>query len=274
MADEAARIGIVGAGAMALAFVRGVVQSDLLSPSEIAVNNRGNEHHLAPLREMGVRVVGDKEALCAASGVIVLAVKPKDAAQALAELRPHVLPSHLVLSLMAGIPLDFIEARLVAGAHVVRAMANTSSAIRESATAAAKGNHAGEEDLQLALRLLGALGPVLVVEERSLDAVTALAGSGPAYVYLLMESMIQAGSHVGLDDDVSRQLALQTVYGAARMLMETQHHPEELRSRVTSPGGTTEAALRVLEASGFRASLVEAIARAKERSSELGRAFE
>ncbi|MDA8346562.1 MAG: pyrroline-5-carboxylate reductase [Thermaerobacter sp.] len=271
--SEMLQIGVIGAGAMAQSFVRGAVGSGFVSPSAIRVNNRQNEQHLEAFRAIGVCAQRDKAVLCRDARVILLAVKPKDAEQALAELRPHVGPEHLVVSLMAGIPLRFIESRLGGAVRVVRAMANTSSAVRESATAVAGGSRASARDIQQAVALLSALGPVLIVDEESLDAVTALAGSGPAYVYLLLESLIQAGSHVGLSDDVARQLALQTVYGAARMLVETQSRPEELRRRVTSPGGTTEAALQILEAAGFRDALVQAISRAKERSMELGIPF-
>ncbi len=266
-------IGVIGAGSMAQAFVRGIIASGLVPPAGITVTNRERRDRLEALRAIGVQTVLEKTSLCAKAQVLVLAVKPKDAEEALRELAPHVGPHHLVLSLMAGIPIPFIESRLGGTVRVVRAMANTSSAVRESATAAAGGSHATGDDLREAVTLLSCLGPVLVVDEQALDAVTALAGSGPAYVYLLMESLIRAGAQAGLTEEVARSLALQTVYGAARMLIETKSHPAELRSRVTSPGGTTEAALRVLETAGFEDALVRAISRAKERSQELGAAF-
>lgn len=271
--QDVLKMGVVGAGAMAQAFVRGVLGSVLVPASAITVTNRQSEERLDVFRALGVHATRKKAELCDGADVIVIAVKPKDAAAALSELCPHLGPDHLVLSLMAGIPTQFIESRLSGSVRVIRAMANTSSAVRESATAVAAGKHASADDMRTATDLLGTLGPVLTVEEPALDAVTALAGSGPAYVYLLMESMVQAGAGVGLADDVARKLALQTVYGAARMLIETQCSPEELRRRVTSPGGTTAAALDVLEELGFRESLVRAIARAKERSGELGQAF-
>lgn len=267
------RIGVVGAGSMAQAFVSGLLGSGLASPSMMQVNNRRNEDERRFFLGLGVGVAMDKAALSAASDVLVLAVKPADAAEALKELAPHVLRRHLVLSLMAGIPSAYVAERLGGRPRVLRAMANTSSAVRESATAVAKGPGATARDLSTAMGLLQALGHVVPIEERLLDSVTALAGSGPAYVCLLIESMVAAGRLEGLSDEVAQDLALQTVYGAAKMVRETGMRPEDLRRRVSSPGGTTLAALEVLEAAGFRESMARAVRRARERSGELGRTF-
>lgn len=152
-------------------------------------------------------------------------------------------------------------------------MANTSSAVRESATAVSRGPGATARDMRTAVDLLHAIGRVVPVEEALLDSVTALAGSGPAYVCLLIESMVAAGRLEGLSDDVAQDLALQTVYGAAKMLRETGMRPEDLRRRVSSPGGTTLAALEVLEAADFRESMALAVHRARERAGEIGRTF-
>jgi pyrroline-5-carboxylate reductase len=266
-------LGIIGAGSMAQALVSGLVGGGFLSPRRVWAANRQDESRLRELARWGVHATRDKAEVCGRAELIVLAVKPKDADEVLAELRPWVTPDHAVLSLMAGIPTAYIESRLGGETRIVRAMPNTSSAVRESATAIAAGRHAGPEDVAVIAALLGAVGQVLIVEEEALDAVTALSGSGPAYVYLLLESLIEAGEAAGLEREVARRLALQTVYGSAKMVRETERDPAELRQRVSSPGGTTVAALSVLEELGFRDALIRAVARAKERSRELGRAW-
>lgn len=267
------RIGVVGAGAMAQAFVGGLIGSGLVPPSAVRVHNRRDEGEREIFRRMGVAIAMEKRDLCAAADVVVLAVKPKDAAEALSQLAAHVQPHHLVLSLMAGVPTEYIARRLGGGTRVVRAMANTSSAVRESATGIALGSGAGPADLACAEELLSALGRVVPVPEEALDAVTALAGSGPAYVFLLIEALIAAGRAQGLTQSVAADLTLQTVYGAAKMVLETGLPPEDLRRRVSSPGGTTLAALDVLERDGFRSSMARAVQRARERSLELAAAF-
>jgi pyrroline-5-carboxylate reductase len=172
----------------------------------------------------------------------------------------------------AGIPLGTIEEALP-GSPVIRAMPNTSAAVQESATVLAAGTRASEEHMKEAARIFKAVGDVAVVGEDLLDVVTALSGSGPAYVYHLIEAMVHAGSELGLDGDLARRLAVQTLVGAARMLSETREDPGDLRRRVTSPGGTTMAALQTLEARGFAESVREAVDRAARRSRELAAEF-
>lgn len=266
-------LGFIGAGSMAQAMVSGLVGGGFLAPRRVWAVNRQDDARLAELARWGAHTTRDKAEVCRRSELIVLAVKPKDAEQVLGELRPHLTADHVLLSLMAGIPTAYIESLLDEGARVVRAMPNTSSAVRESATAISAGRHASPEDMAVVAALLGAVGQVLIVDEEALAAVTALSGSGPAYVYLLLESLIQAGEAAGLEREVARRLVLQTVYGSAKMVRETERDPAELRQKVSSPGGTTVAALSVLEESGFRESLIRAVARAKERSVELGQAW-
>lgn len=266
-------LGIIGAGSMAQALVGGLVGGGFLAPRRVWAANRQDDARLAELARWGAHTTRDKAEVCRRAELIVLAVKPKDADEVLAELDHQLTADHTVLSLMAGIPTAYIEGRLGEGARVVRAMPNTSSAVRESATAIASGRNASPDDIAVVAALLGAVGQVLIVDEASLDAVTALSGSGPAYVYLLLESLIEAGEAAGLEREVARRLALQTVYGSAKMVRETERDPAELRRRVSSPGGTTVAALSVLEEHGFRDALIHAVARAKERSLELGQAW-
>lgn len=266
-------VGLIGAGNMAEALIRGLLGRGVVPPARLWATNRSNTARLEALRErFGVQITREKRTLTAAASILILAVKPKDMAQALDELRGLVHGVHLVISVAAGIPLAMIEAAL-ADAPVIRAMPNTSAAVQESATVLAAGIRASAAHLSDAEVVFRAVGDVAVVDEELLDVVTALSGSGPAYVYHLIEAMIHAGSDLGLDGELARRLAVQTLVGAARMLAETSEDPGELRRRVTSPGGTTMAALQALEARGFARSVREAVDRAAQRSRELAGEF-
>lgn len=198
----------------------------------------------------------------------VLAVKPGDVAEACAALSAGSVGR--VLSIAAGVTTAAIEAALPPGTPVVRAMPNTPALVGAGAAAIAAGSSAGPDDLDWAEGILGAVGTVVRVSESQLDAVTGLSGSGPAYVFLVAEALIEAGVLAGLPRDVSVRLATQTLLGSARLLVETGDSPEALRAAVTSPGGTTAAGLRVLEAHGVRAAFLEAVAAATDRARELG----
>ena len=218
-----------------------------------------------------VRVVQNPAWAAADAEVLVLAVKPGDAVAAL-ESCASVLPEGaLVVSIAAGVTLAALEAA-APGRPIVRAMPNTGALVGKGAAAIAAGSAASEIDLELAERVLGSVGIVVRVPEAQLDAVTGLSGSGPAYVFLVAEALIEAGVLVGLSREVSDQLVRQTLLGAATLLTEGDETPEALRAAVTSPGGTTAAGLQVLEAHGFRAALLEAVAAATRRSNELGQA--
>jgi pyrroline-5-carboxylate reductase len=200
---------------------------------------------------------------------VILAVKPQDMPVVLAEIAPAVTSEQTLLSVAAGTTTRFIEGHLPEGARVVRAMPNAPALVHEGIAGLCGGEHAREEDVQLAAEALGHLGAVVRVEERDMDAVTALSGSGPAYFALLAEAMIEAGLLLGLSRDVSTRLVVQTMFGSALLLRDEQMHPVELREAVTSPGGTTTRAIRELERSGVRAAFLNAITAATERSREL-----
>jgi len=268
MADQRTSVGVIGAGAMGQALLRGLGAGGAAVPPDLWVTNRGDAVRLGQAASCGARV-GDKGRICREAEVLLLAVKPKDVPQACRELAPHLRPGHLVVSVAAGVPRSALQERLGGHRRVVRAMPNTGSVIGASATAVAKGPDA--DDVRRAAVLLSCLGPVHLVPEEQMDAVTALSGSGPAYVYLLIEAMIDAGVAVGLSSDVARSLALQTALGAARMAMESGQRPQELRRAIASPGGTTVAALQVLERRGLREAVGEAVARASERAAEIAR---
>ncbi|MDI3299146.1 MAG: pyrroline-5-carboxylate reductase [Bacillota bacterium] len=267
---ETIRLGLVGAGEMAEALIAGLVGSGRLEPGRILVNNRSNRARLEHLRSRwGVRTTQEKAALAEAE-VLVLAVKPADAAEALAQLRPHVRDGAALVSVVAGLRTEAVLARLGRDLPVVRAMPNTPSRVGEGATALAAGRLAGERELALARQLFAGVGRVVEVEEGALDAVTGLSGSGPAYVFLLLEALIDAGVKQGLEYAVARELALQTVFGAAKMARERGEDPARLREEVTSPNGTTVAGLAALEQGGFRQALEAAVGRATARARELG----
>ncbi len=261
-------VGFVGAGNMAEALIGGMRAAGWPG-QRIWATNRSNRARLEWLRDRyGIHTTHRKDELCGASQVLVLAVKPKDVAEASQQLRPFVRPDHRLLSVVAGLTLASLE-RAFPGVPVVRAMPNTPSAVREGVTAYALGRLAGEEEARLARELFGAVGAVVEVPEERIDLVTGLSGSGPAYVFFLVESLIEAGVRAGLAPEVARDLVVQTVFGAARMLRETGEDPAELRRRVTSPGGTTMAGVGALEEHGVRGAFVEAVQRATRRAREL-----
>jgi pyrroline-5-carboxylate reductase len=262
-------VGMIGAGNMAEALLRGAFDASILSPAQILVTNKSNDERLARLgRTWPVHTTRDKARLVAESDVLVLAVKPHDMSTVLAEIAPHTGPRHLVVSVAAGISTEMIERRL-GEIPVIRAMPNTSTAVRASATAIAAGRHATAGHLAIARGLFEAVGWVGVVPESLLDVVTAVSGSGPAYVYALAEALVESGERAGLPRDLAQVLVAQTVLGAGKMLTETGDGPQMLRDRVTSPGGTTMAGLEALEQGGLRAAVDAAVTRAAHRAREL-----
>ena len=201
--------------------------------------------------------------------MLVLVVKPQDMHGLLAEIRDHVAPGNLVVSLAAGITTDFLESRLPEGSSVVRVMPNTPALVDQGMAAISPGRHCTDDHLEEAEALLRSCGRVVRVPENYQDAVTAISGSGPAYIFYVVEAMIEAGVVLGLPRATSTELVVQTLFGAATMLKETGEHPTVLRERVSSPGGTTVAALRQLDDHKVRAAFITAIEAAASRSHEL-----
>jgi pyrroline-5-carboxylate reductase len=260
------RLQVIGGGRMGEALLAGLVAGGWASVGDLRVVERLPDR----ARELGERFpgLGVGDVVGPADGH-VLAVKPGDvegACRALAE----VGSSAAVLSIAAGVTLGALESALAPGTPVVRAMPNTPALVGAGAAAIAPGVAAGESDVAWAEAILGSVGEVVRVGEPLLDAVTGLSGSGPAYVFLVAEALIEGGVLAGLPRDVSRALAVQTVLGAARLLAESGEGPEALRAAVTSPGGTTAAGLRALEAAGVRAAFLDAVMAATERSRQLG----
>jgi len=263
-------LALFGGGKIGEALLTGMLRG-ARAPEDVVVVERYRDRGAYLASTYGVKVVDVPEAAGAAS-TLVLAVKPQDIPTLLGQLAPEITPRHLVVSVAAGIPTTKIEAALPAGTPVVRCMPNTPALVDQAMTAIAPGTSATAEHLAVAEELLGTVGRVVQVPENQLDAVTALSGSGPAYFFYLVEAMIDAGILLGLPRSLAAELIVQTAVGAATMLRDSGEHPVQLREAVTSPGGTTIAAIRELEVHGVRAALLAAIEAAALRSAELGAA--
>jgi pyrroline-5-carboxylate reductase len=262
------RLAILGTGQIGESLLAGLVSSGW---TDVVVTGRRQER-IDELRERyGVEATLSNPAAVAGARLVVIAVKPQDIDALLGEVAPSLSTEQTVLSVAAAIPTRAIEVHLPDGIPVVRAMPNAPSTVHEGIAGVCAGAHAGEEQLELAEEVLRALGRVVRLPESAMDAVTAVSGSGPAYFALLAEAMIEAGILLGLAREVSTQLVVQTMLGTAKLLRDKQMHPVDLREAVTSPGGTTIRAIRVLEQEGVRAAFLNAIQAAMERSQELAR---
>jgi pyrroline-5-carboxylate reductase len=263
-------LGFVGAGNMAEALVKGLLHAKVVPPEGIIVSDVKAERLAHFATEHGVKTTQDNHELVRASDVIVLSVKPQVIDKVLGLIGPDVTAGKLVVSVAAGVPVSAIEARLPEGTHVVRTMPNTPATVQAGATAISAGTHATEDDLEVARALFAAVGRVVTLDETLLDAVTGLSGSGPAYVMLMIEALADGGVKVGLHRDTALLLAAQTVYGSAKLLLDTGEHPGRLKDMVTSPGGTAIAGLHTLESGGLRRTLIDAVEAATNRSVQLG----
>jgi pyrroline-5-carboxylate reductase len=264
------KIGFIGGGNMAAALIRGLLHSETMAADQI----RASDVKAARLTEIhekyGIETSTDNDEIVRWADVIVIAVKPQIVDRILAPIAAALKPGDLVISIAAGVPLEAFESRLPPEARVIRAMPNTAAMALAAATAIAPGAHATEEDVATAQALFEAVGRCVVLDESLLDAVTGLSGSGPAYVMLMIEALADGGVKVGLGRDTALLLAAQTVYGAAKLQLETGEHPGRLKDMVTSPGGTAIAGLHTLESGGLRRTLIDAVEVASNRSAELG----
>ncbi len=263
------KIAVLGAGKIGESLIAGLLSSRWREPSEIVATARSDERLGGLANRYGVETTRSNRDAVQGAGVVVIAVKPQDIEELLAELAGAVTPSQTVLTVAAAIPTALIERHLGDGVPVVRAMPNTPAAVHEGMAGLAPGKHASEEDVARAEEVLSHLGRSVRVPESYMDAVTAVSGSGPAYFALLAESMIEAGILLGLSREVATDLVVQTMLGTAKLLRDEKMHPVELREMVTSPGGTTIAAIRELEQAGVRAAFLNAIQAAMQRSKEL-----
>ena len=258
---------ILGAGVMGETLLSGLVRAGR-RVDDLLVGEKRRERGVELQERYGVTVVDNVEAAQKADTVVIV-VKPQDMEDLLDEIAPVVRPGQLVVSLAAGITTGYIESRLPEGAAVVRVMPNTPALVDEGMSAISRGSHCDEAHLLEAEELMASVGRVLRVPEKQQDAVTAISGSGPAYIFFVVESMIEAGVHLGLPRATASELVMQTVVGSAKLLRETGEHPVVLRERVTSPGGTTAAAVRELEDHKVRAAFLTALEAARDRSRAL-----
>lgn len=263
-------IGFLGSGQMAGALAAGWSRAGLLDPAKSLAADPVPAARENFTRSTGIRTSAANRDVVQACDVIVVAVKPQVIASVLADIHPHLRPRHLVLSIAAGITLKTLSQLLGESTRLIRVMPNTPCLVCASASAYAAGPVATPDDIALAGNLFGSVGKAFPLPEHLLDAVTGLSGSGPAFVYVVIEALADGGVKVGLPRDVALALAAQTVLGSARMVLETQQHPAALKDAVASPGGTTIAGLHALEQAGLRAALMNAVEAATLRSKELG----
>ena len=268
--SAALSIGFLGAGKMATALARGFLHVGLATPTSLIASDPYEGARGAFAKETGAKATASNADVIRSSCILVLAVKPEQVNDVLAEVGPLFTPDHLLISIAAGVPIARLEAALPAGARVVRVMPNTPAFVGASASAYALGKSSKPEDGSLTQQLFSSVGLALPVKESLLDAVTGLSGSGPAYVFLIIEALSDGGVAMGLPRDVATRLAAQTLYGSAKLLLETGQHPGALKDMVTSPGGTTIEGLHELEKAGVRGALMNAVRAATEKSKKLG----
>ncbi|RLA89472.1 MAG: pyrroline-5-carboxylate reductase [Deltaproteobacteria bacterium] len=266
----AKKLGIIGVGNMGQALLKGWLAAGLAAPDQTRIFDLDPQRRELVRQKYGVAVADDNLDLVSQAEIVLLAVKPQIFPQVLAEIRPQIKPSHLVVSIAAGTPLSLMEEYLPE-ARIIRVMPNTPTMVQAGMAALAPGRRATADDLQLAQLLFQAVGQAAVVEEKHLDAVTGLSGSGPAYVLMFVEALADGGVKMGLARDTALRLAAQTLLGTAQLLLQSQQHPAHLKDQVTSPGGTTIAGLHVLEQGGFRGLVMSAVETATRRAQELGR---
>jgi pyrroline-5-carboxylate reductase len=264
------QVGILGTGNMGEALIHGLLYGHLCRPEQVFCSDVRPERLKAIREKYGVKSTSHNVEVVKQSDILILAVKPQIMKQVVEEIAKYLDLSKLIISIAAGVPLDAIEACARKDLKLIRVMSNICVSVREGVSAIAGGKHALKEDLMMAKTIFDSVGKSLFIEENLLDAVTGLSGSGPAYIFLIIDALADAGVKVGLSRDDALILAPQTVLGAAKMLIETGEHPGKLKDMVTSPGGTAIAGLHTLEEGGLRTTLINAVEVATQRSKALG----
>ena len=270
LASRGHPLAILGVGVMGETVLSGLLRAGW-HPDQIVASHRRPERRQELTIRYGIQMLENTKAVADAE-TLLLVVKPQDMSDLLADIAPAIKPGALVVSLAAGVDTEFIESRLPEGVAVVRVMPNTPAQVDEGMAAISPGSHSTQDHLDRVTEILSATGRVITVPERYQDAVTAISGTGPAYLFFVVEAMIEAGVHLGLPRITATELVVQTMLGSAKLLRETGEHPTVLRERVTSPGGTTTAAVRQLEDHKVRAAFLGAMEAARDRSRELAAA--
>jgi pyrroline-5-carboxylate reductase len=263
------RLAVLGTGKMGGILLRAFLEKKLIAPKQVAATVRHTERAEPLAAKLGVAVSTDNRAAARGADVILLAVKPLNVVEVLEEIRAEVTPKTLVVSVAASVPTKLIEQHLAEGVPVVRAMPNTPCAIGAGMTGVTRGSHADAAHVELARAMFEAVGRVVVVDEKHMDAVTGLSASGPAFVYIMLESLAEGGVKVGLPRDVATLLAAQTMLGAARTVLETGDHPALLKDAVTTAAGCTIDGILGLEEGGVRVTLIKTVVKATERAAQL-----
>ena len=269
--DASIKIGFIGAGKMALALAKGMVESRTVLAERIIGTDPDDAARTLFCAETGARATAKAIEVLESADVLFLAVKPDKAEEALVSINSHFTTVHLLISIAAGVPLSLLEENLPVGARVVRVMPNAPAMVGAAASGFALGTHADEKDGRLAERLLTSVGLAVQVPEALLDAVTGLSGSGPAFVCQVIEALSDGGVAAGLPRETAVRLAAQTVFGSAKMVLETGRHPGQIKDMTASPGGTTIEGIHELEKGALRASLMNAVRAATAKSRKLGR---
>jgi pyrroline-5-carboxylate reductase len=264
------QVGILGTGNMGEALIHGLLYGHLCRPEQVFCSDVRPERLKAIREKYGVKSTSHNVEVVKQSDIVILAVKPQIMKQVVEEIAKYLDLSKLIISIAAGVPLDAIEACARKDLKLIRVMPNICVSVRDGVSAIAAGKHATKDDLMMAKTIFDSVGKSLFIEEYLLDAVTGLSGSGPAYIFLIVDAMADAGVKVGLSRDDALILASQTVLGAAKMLIETGEHPGKLKDMVTSPGGTAIAGLHTLEEGGLRTTLINAVEVATQRARVLG----
>ena len=268
---ELREIGIIGGGQMAEAMIRGFIDKGMFTPENILVSEPVEERRNYLEKNYKVKTTDKNLEVVKNRNILILAVKPQVMKLVLEEIKSALTPEHLIITIAAGLPIRFYES-ILGEVRLIRVMPNTCALVHRSISALSKGGSAKPEDLKVAQEIFSAIGETVIVDENLIDAITALSGSGPAYVSLFVEALVDAGVNAGLPRPLAEKLAFATVLGTVELMKKGQKNPYELKSMVTSPGGTTIAALKVMYEKGLPGIVMEAIFKAYERSKELSKA--
>ncbi|WP_106498443.1 pyrroline-5-carboxylate reductase [Lentibacillus sp. Marseille-P4043] len=265
------KVCFVGAGSMAESIISGILKSGFLTNHQIFVTNKSNQERLARLQQRyDINETTDKQQAIEDADIIIFATKPYDIEEAIDQVKTHIQSGQLIISVVAGISTAYIHQKIGKTAPIIRAMPNTSASIGFSATAITAGENTGQEHLELAEILFNTIGYTTIVDEADMHAVTSISGSGPAYFYYVVEAMEKAAIEAGLDENIAKALITQTIVGAGEMLQNTGEPANILREKITSPGGTTQAAIETLDRDDFQQTIMKCVRSARDRSIELG----
>lgn len=263
------KLGIIGAGKIGEAILSGAFSKKLFAKQEVILSVRTESHRKDLESRHDVVATLDNREVAKNSNIVILAVKPKSIAEIANSIFDYLQPGTLVISTAAGVPLDVIESRIPGSVSVIRAMPNLAVSVGEGMTVLSLGKNVSDSQIEVAKGLFGSVGRVLLLEEQYMDAATGLSGSGPAYIYIIIEALTDGGVKLGLPRDVATQLVAQTVLGAAKTVLETGEHPAKLKDQVTTPAGVTIDGILELEEGGLRVTLIKAVVKAAERAKQL-----